>query len=227
MGQPRINPLPCLLVVTLVVRELREGRQGSPLRPGRTAFNDRGGSRVLCARHPPRSWRAIVTPVIAAVGGMCESLRRGGGYGQVTYGASGEWPGRRSEAAMHDTPAEAERAGERPGPATLAGRVRRLAETIGDRPAYTFVDYLAGPRGQRATMTWRETDQRARAVAAALRRRVLAGDRAAVLVPQGLDYVAAMLGAFYARVVAVPLFTPDLPGHAGRLAAILADADPA
>jgi fatty acid CoA ligase FadD32 len=128
---------------------------------------------------------------------------------------------------MHDTPAEAERAGERPGPATLAGRVRRLAETIGDRPAYTFVDYLAGPRGQRATMTWRETDQRARAVAAALRRRVLAGDRAAVLVPQGLDYVAAMLGAFYARVVAVPLFTPDLPGHAGRLAAILADADPA
>jgi len=128
---------------------------------------------------------------------------------------------------MRDAPAQVGLGGDTSGPATLAGRVRRLAETIGDRPAYTFVDYLAGPRGQRATMTWRETDERARAVAAALRRRVLAGDRAAVLVPQGLDYVAAMLGAFYARVVAVPLFTPDLPGHAGRLAAILADADPA
>jgi len=47
--------LPCLLTVTLAVRELREGRQGSPLRPGRAAFHDRGGSRVLYARHPPRS----------------------------------------------------------------------------------------------------------------------------------------------------------------------------
>jgi fatty acid CoA ligase FadD32 len=77
------------------------------------------------------------------------------------------------------------------------------------------------------TLTWAEVDERAQAVAAALRARVLAGDRAAVLAPQGLDYVVAMLGAFYARVVAVPLFTPDLPGHGERLVRILADAGPA
>jgi fatty acid CoA ligase FadD32 len=110
---------------------------------------------------------------------------------------------------------------------TLVSQVRRLAETIGDRPGYTFVDYLSVPQGRGASLTWREVDLRARALAAALRGRVIAGERAAVLAPQGLDYVVAMLGAFYARVVAIPLFTPDLPGHRDRLAHIMADADPA
>jgi fatty acid CoA ligase FadD32 len=122
------------------------------------------------------------------------------------------------------------RAAARPAAApalTLVSQARRLAETIGDRPGYTFVDYLSGPQGRRASLTWRQTDLRARALAAALRDRVIAGERAAVLAPQGLDYVVAMLGAFYARVVAIPLFTPDLPGHRERLAHILADADPA
>jgi fatty acid CoA ligase FadD32 len=122
------------------------------------------------------------------------------------------------------------RAAARPAAApalTLVSQARRLAETAGDRPGYTFVDYLSGPQARRASLTWREVDVRARALAAALRGRVIAGERAAVLAPQGLDYVVAMLGAFYARVVAIPLFTPDLPGHSERLAHILADADPA
>jgi len=113
--------------------------------------------------------------------------------------------------------------------ATLVSGVRELAATVGARRAYTFVDYsadLSGP-GRRRTMTWAEVDSRARAVAASMRGRVPPGERAAVLAPQGLEYVVAMLGAFYARVVAVPLFPPDLPGHADRLRRIIADADPA
>jgi acyl-CoA synthetase (AMP-forming)/AMP-acid ligase II len=113
--------------------------------------------------------------------------------------------------------------------ASLVSGIRELAATAGDRPAYTFVDYsadLSGP-GRKRIMTWAEVDSRARALAATLRRRVPAGERAAVLAPQGLEYVVAMLGAFYARVVAVPLFPPDLPGHADRLRRIIADADPA
>lgn len=112
-------------------------------------------------------------------------------------------------------------------PRTLVGRARDLARTAPGRTAYTFVDYLADPQGRELRLTWAEVDERAQAVAAALRARVLAGARAAVLAPQGLDYVVAMLGAFYARVVAVPLFTPDLPGHGDRLVRILADAGPA
>jgi fatty acid CoA ligase FadD32 len=108
----------------------------------------------------------------------------------------------------------------------LVGQAQDLARTAPGRTGYTFVDYSAG-HARNATLTWAEVDERAQAVAAALRHRVLAGDRAAVLAPQGLDYVVAMLGAFYARVVAVPLFTPGLPGHGDRLVRILADASPA
>jgi len=53
------------------------------------------------------------------------------------------------------------------------------------------------------------------------------GDRAALVLPQGLDYIAAFLGCLYAGVVAVPLSAPGLPGHESRLAAVLADCEPA
>src|SRR6266700_2656089 len=112
-------------------------------------------------------------------------------------------------------------------PVSLVWRLRELAATAPARPGYTFVDYGADPAGRSVSLTWVEVDQQARAVAAALRAKVLAGERAAVLAPQGLEYVVAMLGAFYARVVAVPLFTPDLPGHGDRLVRILADSSPA
>ncbi len=113
------------------------------------------------------------------------------------------------------------------GPAPLLQRVRDLAAASPDRLAYAFTDYQADPRGTELRLTWAEADRRAAAVASVLHERRLAGQRAAVLAPQGLDYVVAMLGAFYAGVTAIPLFPPDLPGHAGRLAGILADAAPA
>ncbi len=116
---------------------------------------------------------------------------------------------------------------EPPEQTSLVDGLRLLARSAAQRPAYTFVDYSADLTGRRQTLTWAEVDRQARGVAAALRRRMPAGARAAVLAPQGLEYVVAMFGAFYARVVAVPLFTPDLPGHQERLSRIIADADPA
>jgi fatty acid CoA ligase FadD32 len=109
-------------------------------------------------------------------------------------------------------------------PATLVQRARQLAAASPDRPAYTFVDYQARAQGQAQCLTWAELDRRASALAAVLRRHGMAGERAAVLAPQGLDYVVAMLGAFYARVIAVPLFTPELPRYADRLTSVMADA---
>src|SRR5580704_15121036 len=57
MGPSRINPLLCLLAATLVIRALRERREGSPLRLPDRPFHDLGGSRAHIARHPPRSWK--------------------------------------------------------------------------------------------------------------------------------------------------------------------------
>jgi fatty acid CoA ligase FadD32 len=110
---------------------------------------------------------------------------------------------------------------------SIAACAARLAAADGaDEPAYTFVDYSADLRGLASSLSWRELDARARAVAAELRVRTGPGERAAILASQGLGYVTAMLGALYANVTAVPLFTPSLPGHRDRLEAILADADP-
>ncbi|GAA1878538.1 fatty acyl-AMP ligase [Actinomadura bangladeshensis] len=113
------------------------------------------------------------------------------------------------------------------GRTPLIERVARWAREKPDAPAYTFVDYSADPAGAHITVSWAETDRRARAVAATLRRVSGPGERAALLLPQTLEYMMTMLGAMYAHVIAVPLFSPDLPGHADRLIGAYADAEPA
>ncbi|MEU5989869.1 fatty acyl-AMP ligase [Spirillospora sp. NPDC047418] len=113
------------------------------------------------------------------------------------------------------------------GRTPLIERVARWAREKPDAPAYTFVDYSADPAGAHVTVGWAETDRRARAVAATLRQVSGPGERAALLLPQTLEYMMTMLGAMYAHVVAVPLFSPDLPGHADRLIGAYTDAEPA
>ncbi|MDT0306371.1 fatty acyl-AMP ligase [Streptomyces sp. DSM 44917] len=110
----------------------------------------------------------------------------------------------------------------------LTESLREWAGTRGHQRAFTFVEY-PGPDspGVHRTLTWQRLYQRAQAVAAGLRETARPGDRAALMLPQGLDYVTAFLGCLYARVIAVPLFSPDLPGHEGRLAAVLDDCEAA
>jgi acyl-CoA synthetase (AMP-forming)/AMP-acid ligase II len=109
---------------------------------------------------------------------------------------------------------------------TLSTLLTRWANEIGDQAAITHLDYQASPDGLATTVTWRELDRRADAVAAWLRGRTEPGDRAAVLAPQRIEYIVAFLGIIRAGLVAVPLFGPDLPGHADRLAAVLRDCAP-
>ncbi|WP_410573718.1 fatty acyl-AMP ligase [Amycolatopsis sp. cmx-4-61] len=107
--------------------------------------------------------------------------------------------------------------------ATLLGH---WARRLGDRIAVTHLDYRDGGDGRAVTLTWRELDERVEAVAARLSEVAGPGERAAVLAGQSTGYVVAFLGALRAGLVAVPLFAPGLPGHAGRLAAALADCGP-
>ncbi|MBA9005078.1 MULTISPECIES: fatty acyl-AMP ligase [Thermomonospora] len=108
----------------------------------------------------------------------------------------------------------------------LITRLGRWAQEYPDERAYTFVDYGTDIDGVPIDLTWGELDRRARAVAAAIRGECEPGRRAAILMPQCMEYVIAFFGAMYARVVGVPLFSPDLPGHAERLLAVYTDADP-
>ncbi|OLR93353.1 fatty acyl-AMP ligase [Actinokineospora bangkokensis] len=113
------------------------------------------------------------------------------------------------------------------GDTSLPAALARWARTQGDERAVAYLDYRVNPDGELTALTWRELDARVDAVAAWCQKRADRGDRAAVLVEQGTDYVVAFLGALRAGLVAVPLFEPNpLPGHADRLAAVLADCDP-
>ena len=111
--------------------------------------------------------------------------------------------------------------------APLSAHLAYWAATTGDDPALTFLDYGVSPDGIARTLSWSQLDRRVTAVANRLGQKVGRGERVALLAPQGLDYVVGFLGALRAGVIAVPLFTPDLPGHGDRLAAVVADAEPA
>ncbi|WP_427925056.1 fatty acyl-AMP ligase [Streptomyces sp. cg40] len=111
--------------------------------------------------------------------------------------------------------------------ATLPAHLAHWAQLAPDRPAFTFVDHSAsGLRASHRTLTWRRVEIRTRAVAARLADTVAPGERVAVLSPQGIDYAIGFLAALTAGTVAVPMFTPDLPGHGDRLAGVLDDAQP-
>ncbi len=108
----------------------------------------------------------------------------------------------------------------------LISLIERNIANVGDSIAYRYLDFT-GPAGGRAVeMTWNELGVRMRAIGAHVQRVASRGDRVAILAPQGLDYVAGFYAAIKAGTIAVPLFAPELPGHAERLDTALRDAQP-
>ena len=76
------------------------------------------------------------------------------------------------------------------------------------------------------TLTRGELDRRARALAVRLQDLGLAGGRALLLYPPGLEFIAAFFGCLYAGVVAVPAYLPRLNRPMTRLRSIVVDARP-
>ncbi len=104
--------------------------------------------------------------------------------------------------------------------AALSLRAARAPE----RTAYIF---LAEGEEEQDRLTYAALDGRARAIAATLARSFEPGERALLLYPPGLDFIAAFFGCLYAGVIAVPAYPPRSPRMMPRLLAILADARPA
>src|SRR5271170_6006481 len=103
---------------------------------------------------------------------------------------------------------------------------RHIAD-IGDAVAYRYLDYSQHAEGKMIELTWAELGTRLRAIGARLQQITSRGDRVAILTPQGIDYIVGFFAAIKAGNIAVPLFAPELPGHAERLNAVLGDARPA
>ncbi|MFM9033442.1 MAG: fatty-acid--AMP ligase [Mycobacterium sp.] len=100
------------------------------------------------------------------------------------------------------------------------------AEERPDYVAYRFIDYDVDPAGFIETYTWDQLYQRVQAVAAQLAVSGSPGDRAAVLAPQGMDYIVAFLGALHAGFIAVPLPVPAPGGLDERVVGALRDSAP-
>ncbi len=106
----------------------------------------------------------------------------------------------------------------------LHGRASLRPEDV----AFTFTDYAdgSGAAGTSLSLTWSQLSRRTFNVARELSRHASVGDRAVILAPQSLDYVAAFLGSMQAGLIAVPLPLPHRGASHERVGAVLADASP-
>lgn len=107
---------------------------------------------------------------------------------------------------------------------TLVELLELRASVSPERVVYRF---LPGDQKPELRVTYAELDRRARALGARIAEVARPGDRALLLVPAGLDYVAAYFACLYAGVVAVPAYPPNPRRFDPRIPSIVADCDPA
>ena len=113
-----------------------------------------------------------------------------------------------------------------PPEVTLLSLIDRNIANVGHAVAYRYLDFSHSPDGYAVEWTWTRLGDRMRAIAARVQQLTTRGERVAILAPQGLDYVAGFFASVKAGAIAVPLFAPELPGHAERLEIALSDAQP-
>lgn len=110
---------------------------------------------------------------------------------------------------------------------SIPALLRERASLQPDDTAFTFVDYEQDWAGVAESLTWPQLYRRALNVARELGPCASPGDRAVILAPQGLDYIAAFLGALQAGLIAVPLSVPLGGVSDERVESVLCDASPA
>jgi fatty acid CoA ligase FadD21 len=92
--------------------------------------------------------------------------------------------------------------------------------------AFTFTNYVDDWAGVPESLTWSQLSRRTLNVARELSLHGSVGDRAVILAPQSLDYIAAFLGSMQAGLIAVPLPLPHRGSNHERVSAVLADTSP-
>ena len=109
---------------------------------------------------------------------------------------------------------------------TLVGILRWRAFEQPELRPYT---YLLDGEAEGDHLTYAALDCQARSIAALLQSYRAAGERALLLYPAGLEFIAAFFGCLYAGVIAVPLPPPNLAQPQRtlpRLRAIISNAQP-
>ena len=94
------------------------------------------------------------------------------------------------------------------------------------QPDKIGVSFLTYDKEQTSTLQWsyRKLDRKAQVIAAQLQKTSSPGDRALLLYPPGLDFIAGFFGCLYAGIIAVPAYPPRRNQKLSRLKSIVDDA---
>ncbi|MFT3906593.1 MAG: amino acid adenylation domain-containing protein [Steroidobacteraceae bacterium] len=103
---------------------------------------------------------------------------------------------------------------------TLIHHLRRRAQEVPGRRIFTFADVEEAD----ICLDYDHLDRDARRLAVALAAHAIKGDRVILMHAPGPDYVIALLGCFYAGLVAVPAYPPRFNRPMERLRSLVADA---
>lgn len=107
------------------------------------------------------------------------------------------------------------------GFSTLVDLLHFRSQNQPSQIAYTF---LQDGETETVSVTYRELEQRAKAIAVLLQSSGLTGERALLIYPPGLEFIAGFFGCLYAGVVAVPVYPPRHHWDLSRLEAIAVNA---
>lgn len=110
---------------------------------------------------------------------------------------------------------------------TMVDLLRDRAAAQPQERAYTFMDDgdRCGP-----SLSWFQLEARSRAIATAITRHAVPGDRVLVMFPPSIDFVPAFFAVLYAGAVAVPVYPPaglKAERTVARLRSLIADSKPA
>lgn len=103
--------------------------------------------------------------------------------------------------------------------ATLVDVLRAWTQQKGDAVGFAFWQ-----DDKQVHLTYTELDHKARAIAVHLQAMRWQGERVLLMYPPGLELIAALMGCFYAGLVAVPVYPPRPNNNITRLLSIGEDA---
>ena len=107
--------------------------------------------------------------------------------------------------------------------ATLTDILQYRADSQSDQTIYTF---LLDGETEQISLTYRELDRKAKAIAACLQSLVSSQERILLLYPPGLGFIEAFFGCLYADVIAIPAYPPRPNRSIARIQSIIKDAQP-
>ncbi|MEL6929126.1 MAG: fatty acyl-AMP ligase [Cyanobacteria bacterium J06600_6] len=105
--------------------------------------------------------------------------------------------------------------------ATLVDLLQIRAES---QPNQTIYNFLVDGETESVSLTYKQLEQKAKAIAAYLQSVCSPHDRVLLLFPAGLDYITAFFGCLYAGVIAIPAYPPRPNRSLNRIHNILDNA---